>query len=100
VERLLQRLDSLLAPLTRAFPRIRSMHRYPPGLREEVAALAAAIDLATAPLTESQQARLNELADATGQVVSEMNGILDREVPELNRARSGQPRLAPGPAIR
>jgi hypothetical protein len=100
VAQLQQHLDSLLAPLTRAFPEIRSMHRWPPGLRDEVGSSAAAIELATAPLTEPQQARLKELAEATNEVVAEMNGIVDREVPKLNRALSSQPRPVPGPAIR
>jgi photosystem II stability/assembly factor-like uncharacterized protein len=84
--------------LTRPTPTM--SYRQAPRIREEIASLSNAIGNVQAAPTEPQKQRLQELTAETERVVAELNGILNKTVPELNSLLAGSPHVVAGAPVK
>jgi photosystem II stability/assembly factor-like uncharacterized protein len=98
VRRALEQVTALRGKLTRPIPGL--SYRQYPRLREELQSLYVAILRPHAPPTEPQKRRLEELRAEAEAVVSELNTILTRTVPELNRLLGQRPHIVAGQPLR
>jgi len=94
----LKQLKEFRDRLTRPIPGLN--YRQAPRLREELNALAGAINRVIAPPTEPQKARLQELSAETAKTVAEFNGILSTTIEGLNQMLAAAPRIVAGEPIR